>query len=66
MARLNVDPRESFYLGDSPMDMKMARSAKVKAFGAGWALHANHHELEQAGAEMIFSRVEEFRANLAV
>lgn len=59
--RLGAEGQRSFYLGDSPMDMQMARSAGVKALGAGWAFHADKAKLQEAGAENIFSAVAAFR-----
>jgi phosphoglycolate phosphatase-like HAD superfamily hydrolase len=64
MSRLSASPQSSFYLGDSPLDMKLARSAQVSALGAAWAAHASQPDLLAAGADKVFSSVEEFRAHI--
>jgi phosphoglycolate phosphatase len=54
-SRVGYSPSGCVLVGDSPHDMMAARSAGMRAFGAGWG-YRSAAELLTAGAERVFSR----------
>jgi phosphoglycolate phosphatase len=56
--RLNVEPSEFIYLGDSGVDMKTANAAGMFAVAALWGFR-NREELERDGAKALIDRPEE-------
>ena len=57
-----VRPESAIYVGDAASDMSAARDARVMAVGAAWASGVRESELRAAGADVIFTSAEEFRA----
>ncbi|MFD2724722.1 HAD family hydrolase [Hyunsoonleella rubra] len=49
---LGVNPSESIYLGDTSVDIKVAKNAKMLAVGVSWGFRAKE-ELIEAGADYI-------------
>lgn len=49
--------RRSFFLGDGPGDMKLAKSCRMKAVGVAHTF--NREYLYKAGADIVFDRVSE-------
>jgi phosphoglycolate phosphatase len=57
-SRLGAAPEHCIYLGDSGLDMRMARSAGMVALGAGWGFRGAE-ELLATGAEAVLLRPDE-------
>jgi AHBA synthesis associated protein len=57
--QLRSSPSSTFYLGDSPYDMKAAVAAGVRAIGCSWGI-APPDELMGSGAEYIVESPQEF------
>ena len=55
---LGLDVKECAYVGDSPYDMRSARSAGMFAIGAVWGMFTREVLLE-AGAEVLLSHISE-------
>lgn len=49
--------RKSFFLGDGPGDMKLAKSCKMRALGVAHTFQPQY--LLDAGADMVFSKIKE-------
>lgn len=49
---LKIDPRAALMIGDATHDMRMARSAGVRAIGVSWGF-ANAAEVHEAGAHEV-------------
>jgi len=58
LARWQIEPGEAAYVGDQPYDMRAAREAGLRAWGAGWAETAGVRR-EECGADHIFWSVDE-------
>ena len=58
-ARLQLDPTEILYLGDTATDMKTATSAGMYPVGALWGFRTAE-ELAESGAAKIISRPQQF------
>lgn len=52
LERFGVKPNEALFVGDSNVDVKTAKAAKVKAVGVKWGFRGEA-ELREAGAEYI-------------
>lgn len=46
LSRMKLDPKEVLFVGDSPADMLVSKSAKSNGVAALWDLQANRAELE--------------------
>ena len=57
--QLRAAPSSTFFLGDSPYDMKAAVAAGVRAIGCSWGI-APPEELTGSGAEYIVESPQEF------
>lgn len=51
---LNVKPEESIYVGDTNVDIKVAKNANMLAVGVSWGFR-NKEELIKAGADYILN-----------
>ena len=54
-----VDASRVAYVGDTRTDIIAARDAQVVALGAAWATTADGNALRSAGADAVFTRVED-------
>lgn len=61
--RLGVDPSECAFVGDSAIDIRTARAARMRALGVLWGFRARE-ELEAAGAHGIVTHPSELPALL--
>jgi pyrophosphatase PpaX len=62
LERWQLSPAAAVYVGDGAADMVAAREASVRAAGAAWAHGARSNELQDAGADVIFTNAREFLA----
>ena len=53
-------PAQCAYVGDAGGDMRAARQSGALAVGAAWSPTARPEELRAAGADIVFSRFEDF------
>lgn len=60
--RWSIDGHRVAYVGDTDKDIRAARAAGVVAIGAAWSGTARAPLLEGAGADVVFTEVERFRA----
>ncbi|MCB9386112.1 MAG: HAD family hydrolase [Bryobacterales bacterium] len=65
LAEWSFAPNRVASIGDFPSDVRAARAVGVTPLGAAWASTANRAVLEQAGADVVFDRVDELAAWLA-
>ncbi|NHV99796.1 MAG: HAD family phosphatase [Thaumarchaeota archaeon] len=61
--KLCVPPEKTVYVGDSPIDITAARSARVKPIGIVSSL-CNAEKLKNAGAELVVSSMDELKEQL--
>ena len=54
-ARMNAEPQNILFLGDSDVDMTTARAAAMFPVGAGWGFRSEA-ELRAAGAQAVIAR----------
>ena len=57
--KLNIDPEEIYFIGDTPTDMNTAKHAKMKSIGVAWGFRPKE-ELLEAGANYIVEDCEDF------
>ncbi|NCD71902.1 HAD family hydrolase [Mucilaginibacter agri] len=65
LKRLNVDAKESLYIGDAPSDIKYCKELGVPIAAAAWASTTNADELIPLQPEYIFYYVEDFKEWIA-
>lgn len=58
--KMNLDPRDFIYVGDSATDMKTATAAGIRAVGVLWGLR-DEAELKEAGADGLVSDPKEIK-----
>lgn len=61
LKRLNVDAKETLYVGDAPSDIKYCKELGVPIAAAAWASTTNADELLPLQPEYIFYSVEAFK-----
>ncbi|MEZ5364952.1 MAG: HAD family hydrolase [Bryobacterales bacterium] len=65
LADWGLPPERVASIGDFPSDVRAARAAGLTPVGAAWASTANRAVLEEAGAEVVFDRVDQLASWLA-
>lgn len=63
-SKLELDPAEVLFVGDSAVDVKTAQNAGMQLLGVSWG-YAKENELEQAGCENIVDSAAELRDFIA-
>lgn len=61
--QLNISTEQSYFIGDSSIDIETALRAKVKAIGVSWGL-GTHHSLQQSGAHVILDQISDLLNHL--
>jgi len=64
LRRLDAQPEDAAFVGDSPFDMGAARAAGVLAVGVGWGGIHQEEALREAGADVVVHSFEELRGVL--
>ena len=64
LARLDAQPDEAAFVGDSPFDMGAGKAAGVFTVGVGWGGLHQEDALREAGADAIVHSFEELRGVL--